>query len=519
MRRTRTETAQAWIFLQPERVKTTIAAALLVLVAGCEKQNAVGGLTDGGELDAPGIDARPDARPDAHVDDAGLDAGHDAAVDAHPSPDASVDAALDAGIDAPPDAPVSHAVVQLDPDGTGIGGTQFADGAPDPNGPYFTSLGTNGRSCASCHDRAAGWSITPAGMQARFDATGGTDPVFRPVDGAVSPNADVSTVDARRTAYAMLLSKGVIRVGLPIPAGAEFTLVAVDDPYGFASASELSLFRRPVPSTNLTFASTIMWDGRESTLAGQATDATMGHAQATSADPAQMSAIAAFESSLATAQAIDNLAGDLSLDDATGGPAAVAAQPFYAGINDSLGRDPTGAAFDPAVFTMYAPWAGLTGSDAQTQRRLSIARGEAIFNTRTFAITGVPGIPDQTHGTCSSCHDTPGLGGRSVNEPIALGLDNASHRTADMPLYTLQRTSDGATVQTTDPGRALITGKWADIGKFRVPTLRGLAMRAPYFHNGLGTTLQSVVGFYNGRFGIGLSAQDKADLVAFLSAL
>ena len=35
-----------------------------------------------------------------------------------------------------------------------------------------------------------------------------------------------------------------------------------DDPYGHASATQLSLFRRPLPTTNLRFLSTINWDGR-----------------------------------------------------------------------------------------------------------------------------------------------------------------------------------------------------------------------------------------------------------------
>src|SRR5258708_21185458 len=61
----------------------------------------------------------------------------------------------------------------------------------------------------------------------------------------------------------MLLTKGLMRVGIGIPDNAEFELIAVDDPYGYASASELSLFRRPLPSTNLKFLSTVMVDGRE----------------------------------------------------------------------------------------------------------------------------------------------------------------------------------------------------------------------------------------------------------------
>ena len=67
--------------------------------------------------------------------------------------------------------------------------------------------------------------------------------------------------------------------------------------------------------------------------------------------------------------------------------------------------------------------------------------------------------------------------------------------------------------------RDMITGKWRDIGKFKGPVLRGLAARAPYFHNGAAATLEDVVDFYNTRFAIGLTAREKADLVAFLRAL
>jgi len=84
-------------------------------------------------------------------------------------------------------------------------------------------------------------------VQQRFEATGGLDPLFRPHDAAVSPRADVTTLPARRRAYALVLTRGLIRVGLAIPARAEFELAGVDDPYEFASAADLSLFRRRCP--------------------------------------------------------------------------------------------------------------------------------------------------------------------------------------------------------------------------------------------------------------------------------
>jgi cytochrome c peroxidase len=64
----------------------------------------------------------------------------------------------------------------------------------------------------------------------------------------------------------------------------------------------------------------------------------------------------------------------------------------------------------------------------------------------------------------------------------------------------------------------MVTGKWADIGKFKGPVLRALAARAPYFHNGSAATLEDVVEFYNSRFQIGFTPSEVSDLVAFLRA-
>jgi cytochrome c peroxidase len=65
----------------------------------------------------------------------------------------------------------------------------------------------------------------------------------------------------------------------------------------------------------------------------------------------------------------------------------------------------------------------------------------------------------------------------------------------------------------------LISGNCADIGKIKGPILRGLAARAPYFHNGSAATLMDVVNFYDQRFSIGFTPQQKQDLVNFLNTL
>ena len=418
------------------------------------------------------------------------------------------------------------------PNRAGIGRTVTASGSIDTTGPFFQSLGANGRACVSCHVAAEGWTITPEGMQRRFQASGGLDPVFRPNDGSTSPLADVSSVEARRSAYAMLLRKAVIRVGLPIPANAEFELAAVDDPYGYASSNELSLFRRPLPAANLRFLSAVMWDGRE-TLAGmsidqdlahQSNDATQGHAQ--KPDPlsdAQREQIVEFEKGNFFAQALDFEAGPLDQKGATGGPVNLSEAPFHLGINDTLGADPAGVPFDPVAMRLFSAWSGLSGGSL-ADARAAVARGEALFDGKAIAISGVRGLNDALgvpviQGTCTTCHNAPDVGDHSVALPLDLGLTDASRRTADMPLYTLRNKATGETFRTTDPGRALITGKWKDLSRFKGPILRGLAARAPYFHDGSAATLLDAVNFYDTRFAIGFSEQEKADLVAFLRSL
>jgi len=427
----------------------------------------------------------------------------------------------------------SGQMTQVYANGSGSHQTITTTGNTDPNNPFFLSLGTNGRSCVDCHQPGQAWGITPAEVTQRFGSSG-TAPIFRLNDGANAPNLPVATVAQRRSAYSLLMNRGVIRVGIGIPANAEFDLTFVEDPYHFASATELSLFRRPLPSTNLKFLATVMWDGRESVpgnsvqqnLLNQANDATLGHAQAAVAlTQAQRQAIVDFETALFTAQITDTSAGSLTAAGATGGPVALSNQAFHIGINDVLGADPAGAAFSNHVFNAFDAWASQTGTSTQALARASIARGQNIFNTRQFNISGVRGVNDalgvpNLTGTCTTCHDTPNAGNHSVSLPLDLGLTDANTFNTDTtPRYTLRNKTTGATIRTSDPGRALIDGKWAHVATFKGPILRGLAPRGPYFHNGFAATLTDVVKFYDTRFHIGLDSQQFADLAAFLATL
>ena len=153
---------------------------------------------------------------------------------------------------------------------------------------------------------------------------------------------------------------------------------------------------------------------------------------------------------------------------------------------------------------------------------------QTLFNRFQITIQGVGGLNDvplqdgQIHptvaGFCGTCHSTPNVGDHSFPAPLNIGIADASRRTPDLPLFTIL-CNNGTTVQTTDPGRALISGHCADIGKFKGPILRGLAARAPYFHNGMAADLDEVVSFYQTRFNLGLTDQQERDLVAFLKSL
>ena len=427
--------------------------------------------------------------------------------------------------------------------------------AIDLSGPFFQSLGGNGRSCASCHRPAQGWSVSPDELKLRFFVTQGLDPIFRTNDGSVCDHGiDTSTMGARRNAYRLLLHKGLIRVSMLVPENAEFQVISVANPYGCDEMDTLSVYRRPLPATNLRFLSALMWDGRESSiqsgtqpityntnpddlradLTHQAMDATLGHAQAPVAPTQeQLQAIVDFEMAMVTAQGVDFHAGPLDAHGATGGPVTLGRQTmpgFYIGINDPLGGNPRGVPFNPNVFKVFDAWMNgpqHPGEPANAQGvRASIARGQALFNSKPISISGVAGLNDALHlasitGTCGTCHDAPNAGNHSIAVPLNIGIadPDSALDMSFLPVITLQNKVTQEIKVTTDPGRALVTGLWKDIGKMKGPVLRGLAARAPYFHNGSAATLGDVIDFYEKRFDIGLTQQEKADLIAFLNAL
>ena len=473
---------------------------------------------------------------------------------------------------------------QLFPNPNGTSSTQSRAGAIDLTGPFFQSLGTNGRTCGSCHQPSDGMSVSADHLQDRFITTEGLDPVFRPVDGAnCNHGLDFSTVAARSDSYSLLRTRGLIRIGITVPATADFVVTNADNQYGCTETDTVSMYRRPLPSTNLRFLSTVMFDGRESTpitgttkitfssyptalvndLKHQALDATNIHAEGLGNRPTpdEQQQIVDFEMALSTAQMTASAGGRLDAQGANGGPAALVTQPFFITINSSvqfilssLGlvgpevpgglTTPGDGGFTSAIFNIYNAWSGLPYNDP----RAAIARGQALFDSTPIVITGVAGINDDkadgglvsggaasVTGTCGTCHDTPNVGDHSFPTPLNIGVGDfagpaATISKGGLDLSYLPRITvckkDPVTgsptdtcTTTTDLGQAAIDGKYAHVGKLKGPILRGLSARAPYFHNGSAQTLLDAVRFYEVRFGVSFTPQQEADLVAFLGAL
>jgi hypothetical protein len=417
--------------------------------------------------------------------------------------------AADAGADAPPglayreqdlrEGHLPNDVPMLN--GAGTAATNSSAGFVDLNNPFHVPQGSNGRACDSCHRLQTGWSVIPAEVELRFWLTQGTDPIFNLLD-ADNPSADVSTVEARYAAYGML-RKGLFRRGGAVPAAAEYEIIAVDDPLGAGgSLTRFQAFRRPLATANFHIAKNVGWHDQDTNGSGdvhagllnQATGNITGAQQGAAPAPETVEAIADYEEGLSFAQQFVFGAGVLTRCGAQGGPENLSVQ---APLN--------------GPFDLFDAWLGLVPgtctSIAADAKRAQIARGQALFNGPN------PG------GSCRGCHNAANNGSNVNGVLFDVGASRSEFRTEGMPLYTVRNKTTLEVRQTTDPGRALRSGLWADMDRFKTPSLRGLSARAPYFHNGIAATLDDVVTHYEVALGFVFSAEEKEDLVAFMKAL
>jgi hypothetical protein len=374
------------------------------------------------------------------------------------------------------------------------------------NAFFSTEFSGNGRSCVPCHDPRAGWTISDEVATQLFDESDGLDPLFRIHDVGTRPDAETETLSDRKKAYSPMTDRGLVRFPASVPPAFEFEVIAVDDPYGFGTPEAFTRFRRPTATASEQQVVSITWTGGPhdipSFLATLFGAATTFHGQGVVPPQEASEEAAAFMFSVFHAQAEDNVAGRLDADGARGGPVHLSQQEFFEGIN-------SGEDFDPKVFDIYDAWLGATGDRAQ-RRRAAIARGQEIFNFKTFG----------NGATCSRCHNAPNVGSSSTFRMLSSRAAEPSPELRHvLPVITIRNKATGEVSEVTDFGRAASTGLWADVGRFRVPPLRGLAARAPYFHNGRARTLMELIKHYEDVFNIDFEGTERKDLEAFLSAL
>ena len=448
--------------------------------------------------------------------------------------------------------------------------------------PFFEPIGKNGRACVTCHQPANAMSLSVDMIRRRWDETQGRDPLFAPVDGMNCPHLPPGDPRSHSLLLERGLFRIFLpwppRAADGSALEPEFTLEVVRDPggcnthpvHGMKSANPMvSVYRRPRPAANLRYvthqgfgvfafigknglpasrdpetglpsAMNLLADARQPTLKTQAVEAAITHLQFDGPlDPARLQRIADFERQLYAAQVRDDAAGDLMAAD---GPPGLGVRNVANGRDGLLGNNITNFVIPLGDSWKQLPASGDSVAAARDRARESIARGHDVFMFRTFWIRdamhlNTVGLGNPAKRTCATCHGMHMMGMDVANGWMDLGTVNLpwaheeplnpwTERKPSLPLFKVTCKPGvpphpflGRVIYTQDPGRALISGKCNDVGAIVMQQLRGLAARAPYFSNGSAASLREMVDFYDRRFNIGFTGQERDDLVNFLDAL
>jgi cytochrome c peroxidase len=146
----------------------------------------------------------------------------------------------------------------------------------------------------------------------------------------------------------------------------------------------------------------------------------------------------------------------------------------------------------------------------------SVIRGEAKFTMDEFQ--GFVLVNDQSMADCLHCH---------ITDAHALGTSGKFSNNG------IQMSQSAKNFQ--DNGLGDVTGEIKDLGKFRIPSLRNIAVTAPYMHDGRFNTLREVLDYYSSglkpsfnidskmqsahRGGVQLTEEEKDQIIAFLNTL
>lgn len=215
--------------------------------------------------------------------------------------------------------------------------------------------------------------------------------------------------------------------------------------------------RNSMPLFNLNWYSRLFWDGKAKSLEEQALEPVRSHAEM-----------------------------DLDWETAA---RRIARKPLYPPL------------FRKAFAEEPIDSISITKAIAQFERTLishnskydQVVRGETHFSRDEYE--GFNLVNDQTKGNCLHCHTTDsdrlGTTGQFSNN----GLD---------PFEKLE--------DFTDKGLGGVTGKGSDVGLFRIPSLRNLAVTAPYMHDGRFKTLEEVMAFYRNDVNASLNIDKKMEI-------
>lgn len=433
--------------------------------------------------------------------------------------------------------------------------------------PFFEPLGPNGRACVTCHQPADAMSLAVADVQREWERKGPSDPLFAAYDGSNCPNLP----QGERASHSLLLDHGLIRIarawpprglsGKPI--AADFTIEVVRDPTGcntdpkwglHSPDPRISVYRRPRPVANFKFieamgfaydpkagsplpvdpetgkpvSGNLMADGRVPSLTAQMRDAATTHlAFAKHLSRRDIAQILDFERRLYVAQQNDSIGGELDVAGAEGGPHKLQVSP-----PGRLGSQGT------PVWSEFAAWEKMSAAERAklppevAAFRDSVARGARTFREKTFLISDSAGINspigfgNPIRNSCVFCHNMSYMGMDVAPGQVDLGTTNKPFADPQpwLPLFRITCTGRphphyGRVILTNDPGYALTTGRCADVGRITLQSMRGLAARAPYFSNGTAKDLRGIIDFYDRRYSIGYTEQEKQDLVNLLRAL
>lgn len=219
----------------------------------------------------------------------------------------------------------------------------------------------------------------------------------------------------------------------------------------------------------ITYEGGLFWDGRAANLENQA--------QGPLLNPLEMA-----NPDKATVVNKVRAASYAPLFNSVFGPSSLSrTEPAYAMIASAIAAFERSSTFSPFSSKYDAYLAG------QVKLTAAEEHGRTLFN-------------DPTKGNCAACHpSTPASDG---TPPLFTDFtyDNLGvPRNPNNPFYTLPVALNPAGVNFLDLGLGPIVGNTGDNGKFKVPTLRNIALTNPYTHNGYFQTLLGVVDFYNTR--------------------